>query len=255
MTAVSLIQSIRTFARTMSGEAGIFRTIRAWWRGYEETPIYEGDVNSPIEMDDIDPTTSLLLTNDEYVHVPWYMLNASEEKYELVRYLVKDSFDVYEDVEYDRSNVRHVIGDSLPLFDYVYVGKDLVTAAYDDKVHYAHVCYVEVRSAIRNIFECGVTDFFNKFEQTPPRSAIIQTPENVEFKVDSITFNDKNIKGFADKNNESTWTSDKLVDADFVKSKFNQLETQLNLLIRGMSSISNRLNTLENRLLSLENQS
>ena len=76
--------------------------------------------------------------------------------------------------------------------------------------------------------------------------------ENVEFRVDSITFNDKNIKGFADKNNESTWTSDKLVDADFVKSKFNQLETQLNLLIRGMSNISNRLNSLENRLLTLE---
>ena len=32
LTTVSIIQSIRTFARTMSGEAGIFRTLRAWWR-------------------------------------------------------------------------------------------------------------------------------------------------------------------------------------------------------------------------------
>ena len=223
-------------------------------------------VNTDLDPDDPDfpPTVLLphtrlsdvLLTglsegNNEYIHVPWYMLNASDEIYELVRNLVGSEGDTYKDVESHRTVDRYFIGDSLPLFEYEYAGWDMKDQIYDTRSHFRHRCYIEVRSAIRNVFECGVTDFFNKFEQTPPRSAIIQTPENIEFRVDSITFDNKDIKGFADKNNESTWTSDKLVDADFVKDRFNKLETQLNLLIRSMSSIANRLNTLENRLNSL----
>ena len=220
-------------------------------------------VNTDLDPDDPDfpPTVLLphtrlsdvLLTglsegNNEYIHVPWYMLNASDEIYELVRNLVGSEGDTYKDVESHRTVDRYFIGDSLPLFEYEYAGWDMKDQIYDTRSHFRHRCYIEVRSAIRNVFECGVTDFFNKFEQTPPRSAIIQTPENIEFRVDSITFDNKDIKGFADKNNESTWTSDKLVDADFVKDRFNKLETQLNLLIRSMSNIANRLNTLENRL-------
>ena len=178
-------------------------------------------------VNEVSPLAPLpqLQDEDEWVSVPWYLQNASSEGYELIRQYVDPDGETYEDVESERTVNRYKIGDSLPLFDYDYVGRGLKEVVYDTRSHFRHRCYIEIRSAIRNVIECGVTDFFNKFEQTPPRSAIIQTPENIEFRVDSITFDNKNIKGFADKNNESTWTSDKLVDADFVKDRFNKLET------------------------------
>ena len=119
------------------------------------------------------------------------------------------------------------------MFDYEYVGKDLHDSVYDTLVHRAYNCYCEVRSAIRNVFECGTTDFFNKFQQTPPKSAIVQTPNDIEFRVDSITFDNKSVTGFADKDNTSTWTSDKLVSADLVLkllNRINQLETRIRQL-------------------------
>ena len=228
-TAFSMIQSIRA----MSNSSKLWKSYRAWRNGYDEVPtFYDGD--DPLEiLADNDRPEGVLLTNDDYVHVPWYLQNASSEQYELVRHLVENSKTTYEDVEFERINVRHVFGDSLPLFDYEYVGKDLHDSVYDTLVHRAYNCYCEVRSAIRNVFECGTTDFFNKFEQETPKSAIIQTPNNVEFRVDSITFDSKSVSGFADKDNTSTWTSDKLVSADLVLkllNRINQLETRIRQL-------------------------
>ena len=76
---------------------------------------------------------------------------------------------------------------------------------------------------ISNVFECGVTDFFSKFQQTPPRSAIVQTPNDITFRAASIVFDNKSVTGFADKDDSSTWTADKLISADLVLTLLNRI--------------------------------